>query len=379
MQSRGKAHCTCAAALLTLVATGSASAQTEAPAAPAAPPPEPPAVTAPAAPVETPPPGPLAAATAPAPTTPGVVPTVETTPPPAPPKAPAVPPPPYSLPWQLRPAAVGNAVRLDTSIGFYKKPGTAMAPAVTGGQSVATMLLATYKITPELAPILRAGIVQNDEPGPTKSGTAFANPILGLTGGWKLPASLRLSAIVASALPLGSGGTKTSAQNTESAAINRAPLVRSAMDNAMFAVNYLTALGGVDLAWVAHGFTVQAETTLFQLWRTRNELCADGTSKCAPDKTRTNLTTGVHVGYFIIPMLSLGTEVRYQRWLSTPAAVKSGATGRDNMSIAVGPRFHFKMSPTTWLRPGISYAMYLDEPASKSKYSLVQVDVPFAF
>jgi hypothetical protein len=303
--------------------------------------------------------------------------TVETTPAAPQPAAPAVPPPPYSLPWQLRPAAVGNVIRLDTSIGFYKNPATAMAPAVTGGSTVASMLLATYKITPMLAPVVRLGVVQNDNPGSVMgSGAAFANPVVGMTGGWKLPAKLRLSSILAVTVPIGSGGSKTAAQNTESAAINKGAPVRSAMDNAMFAVNYFTALGGADLAYVDGGFTAQAEVTLFQLWRVRNQLCTDGTSKCAAESSRTNATAGLHLGYFILPILSVGGEIRYQQWLKH-AAVKSPA--RENVSFAVGPRFHFKMSPTTWLRPGISYSTFIDEPLSKSRYSIVQVDVPFAF
>ena len=303
--------------------------------------------------------------------------TVETTPAAPQPAAPAVPPPPYSLPWQLRPAAVGNVVRLDTSIGFYKTPATAMAPAVTGGSTVASMLLATYKVTPNLAPVVRLGVVQNDNPGPVMgSGAAFANPVVGMTGGWKLPAKLRLSAILAGTVPIGSGGSKTAAQNTESAAINKGAPVRSAMDNAMFAVNYLTALGGADLAFVDSGFTAQVEVTLFQLWRVRNELCSDGTSKCAAEPSRTNATAGLHLGYFILPILSVGGELRYQQWLKH-AGVKS--PGRENVSFAVGPRFHFKMGPTTWLRPGISYSTFVDQPLSKSRYSIVQVDVPFAF
>jgi hypothetical protein len=334
MRSKRGIHTICSAALLTLAAAHPASAQT---------------------------------------------PTVETTPAPAAPAAPAVPPPPYSLPWQLRPAAVGNVVRLDTSIGFYKTPATATAAAVTGGSTVASMLTATYKITPMFAPILRLGVVQNDNPGPVMGGgAAFINPIIGMTGGWKLPSSLRASAILATALPIGQGGTKAAGANTMAAAVAKGAATRSAMDNAMFAVNYLSILGGGDLAYVDHGLTVQAEVTLFQLFRTRNEKCI-GMGKCAPDAKRTNSTAGLHVGYFVIPLLSLGTELRYQRWLSTPASVTADSTSRDNVSVAIGPRFHFKVGPTTWLRPGISYSAFLDKPLTKSKYSIVQIDLPFAF
>jgi hypothetical protein len=303
---------------------------------------------------------------------------VENTPAPAPPAAPAVPPPPYSLPWQLRPAAVGNVLRLDTSFGFYETPATAAAPAVTGGSTVVSMLTGTYKITPNFAPVVRLGVSQNNNPGPVMGGgAAFINPVVGMTGGWKLPASMRVSAILAAALPIGQGGTKAAGANTMAAAVAKGIATRSAMDNAMFAVNYFSVLGGGDIAYVDNGLTVQAEVTLFQLFRTRNENCI-GTGKCAPDSSRTNSTAGLHVGYFVIPMLSLGGELRYQRWLSTPASVKADSTSRDNVSVAIGPRFHFKVG-NTWLRPGVSYSAFLDKPLTKSKYSILQVDLPFAF
>src|SRR5262245_21875687 len=50
------------------------------------------------------------------------------------PDAKVAPPPPYSLPWQLRPAGVGTVVRLDTSLAFYKA--TDAAGAEDGGLTV---------------------------------------------------------------------------------------------------------------------------------------------------------------------------------------------------------------------------------------------------
>ena len=57
---------------------------------------------------------------------------------------------------------------------------------------------------------------------------------------------------------------------------------RSAMDNAMFAVNYFTAIAGGDLAYVDHKLTVQLEATLFQLLRVRGSNAASGTDSAAP-------------------------------------------------------------------------------------------------
>src|ERR1041384_439996 len=78
---------------------------------------------------------------------------------PAAPPAPKPKPPPYSLPWQLRPAVVANVIRSDTTFAFYKD-----AAGKESGSTVASMLLASYKVTEELAPMVRVGVVQNSPP-----------------------------------------------------------------------------------------------------------------------------------------------------------------------------------------------------------------------
>ena len=88
---------------------------------------------------------------------------------------------------------------------------------------------------------------------------------------------------------------------------------------------------------------------------------------------------GLHAGYFIVPMLSLGVEIRHQRWLTTPKNVVADSTARDTTTFAVGPRFHFEVSKGMWLRPGIAFAMPIDDPMKKSSYKIVQLDIPFSF
>ncbi len=109
-----------------------------------------------------------------------------------------------------------------------------------------------------------------------------------------------------------------------------------------------------------------------------------GTAGSGGSTTRTGLValvSGVHVGYFIIPMLSLGAELRHQRWLSTPKAVAADKTGtlRDNTTVAFGPRMHFEVAPGKWLHPGISLTLPLDDPMKKNSYKIVQLDIPFSF
>jgi len=336
----------------------SGAARADEPAAP------PPAEPAPAAAPAVVPAAPEAAAPAPAATA------VATAPAPAP--APAPPPPPYSLPWQLRPVAAVNVLRSDTAVAFYDNGAGAK------GSTVATMFLASYKVTPSLAPMLRFGFSQNDAPAAGVDGGSFVNPIVGATFAKKVD-SIRWAAFLGATVPIGQGGGNT--PDAGAATANTAGIrARSAMDNAMFAVNYFTAIAGGGVAYVDHKLTVQLEATLLQLFRVRGD-----SAPSATDSARTNSTVGLHAGYFIIPMLSLGGELRYQRWLSTPTQItmmnKVDIPGfaKDTVTFAIGPRVHFQVAKGMFLRPGIAYARGLDKPLTDASYNMVQVDVPFYF
>jgi hypothetical protein len=295
----------------------------------------------------------------------------------APPEAPKPKPPPYSLPWQLRSVVPANVVRSDTAFGFYQSKTT------RGGLATAAMLLVSYKVLPELAPLVRLGLVNNAAPDDKSARNNVLNPVLGALYAPKLDPHFKLGLFLGVTLPVGSGG----GEHPPAAAgpANQAgAAARSAFDNAMFAVNYLAVFPGVGVAYLNSGFTVQVETTLFQLMKTRGPSAAD--------KSNTNLTTGVHAGYFLIPELSIGAELRYQRWLSTPTSpnVRADKTGtlRDNTTFAIGPRAHIKLGDKMWLRPGVAFAMPLDDPlaygpthhaAANSHYKMLQIDVPFVF
>jgi hypothetical protein len=262
--------------------------------------------------------------------------------------------------------APASVIRSDTSLGLYKNP------AGQSGSAVASLLLASYKVTNELAPMVRVGVVSNSPPGTAKSATNFLNPVLGGLYGIKLSPERKLGLFLGLTVPIGSGGGN-SAPAEKKAANGAGIATRAAMDNAMFAVNDFTVFPGVDLAYVAHGFTAQVEATVFQLTRVK------GDAPAVPDSSRTNFTSGIHLGYFLIPMLSVGAELHHQRWLSTPAAVKANSAARDTTTFAVGPRVHVKLGSTMWLRPGLSFGMPLDDPMKTAKYKLFQLDIPFVF
>jgi hypothetical protein len=286
---------------------------------------------------------------------------------------PAAPPPPYSLPWQLRSVVPATALRSDSSASFYDNP------AGQGGSAIVTTLIACYKLTPTLAPIVRLGFVQNQAPGTQADGSSFLNPVVGLMYGRRVQ-SMRWALFGGVTLPVGSGSGDKPAAGT-SLANSAGRDARSGMDNAMFAVDYIAGGLGGDLAYVDHRFTVQAEATLFQLLRVHG---SDAGAQ-STDAARTNSTFGLHAGYFIIPQLSIGAELRYQRWLTTPTRLVAGAkvdipdANKDQVTVAIGPRAHFALSKSLFVRPGISYTRALDNPLSGASYNVVQVDVPVLF
>jgi hypothetical protein len=330
-------------------------------------------------------------------------------------------PSPYSLPWQLRSVMPVSVVRSDTVIAMGKTvavPAVGPAPAVDPKNvtTIVTGLIAAYKLTPEIQPFIRLAWVKNtisDVPATSidPSGTALANPVIGANYLMKLSPELRLAATLGFALPLGQGGgdkpaaTDTAALETWTKAnttIKSAIYARSAMDNAMFAPNYLTVFPGVGLAWIKDGLTIQVEATVLILRQMRDK-SDDPAVNYEKDGARTNLTSGLHVGYFLIKELSVGAELRYQRWLTTPyfmaddnpATQKNDDTKaaakelRDQATFAIGLRGHFKLGEGMWLRPGLSYSRGIDNPMASAstpmgpivatKYNIVQLDIPFIF
>jgi hypothetical protein len=274
-------------------------------------------------------------------------------------------PAPYSLPFQLRPSSAVNVIRSDTSTAFYKVSGER-------GSTTASLLLGSYKLTPDLAPFMRLGMVV-DSPPSGATAAAFVNPLVGVTYARKPHPTIHAASVFLVAVPIGMGGGNQPSANAR-AAQSAGILARSAMDNAMFAVNDLTFVIGGDVAYVNRGITVQAEATVLELIRVRGKAVQ-------PDSAKTNFTGGIHLGYFLASWMSLGTELRYQRWLSTPSFVGNDSTGtlRDTLSLAAGARVHISLGQGRWLRPAASYTRGLDDPMAARHYHIVQIDLPFVF
>jgi hypothetical protein len=325
-----------------------------------------------AAPAE-PPPTPLAPVEAPPPVQ--TVTPVDTVPPiePAMPVRPA----PYSLPFQLRTVHAVTAIRSDTSFGAYENTLAQGGVAVVSELSGSFLIPGTGGSAPNtgLAPTVKLTVVNDSPPGTGTGGFAFVNPVIGTCYALSLGAGFRMNTFLLVTLPVGMGGGDTPNKG-ELDARTVGPAIRSGMDNPLFGVNDLSVIPGFDVAYIGQGLTVQAEVTFAQLERVRGAAAQLEASKTA-------MTAGAHVGFFLAPYLSLGAELRFQWWIDPPFTVQTHKpnTSYDLTTLAIGPRLHFQLGPHMWIRPGVSYTRGLDPPMTPSSFNdnVAQLDIPLVF
>ena len=163
-----------------------------------------------------------------------------------------------------------TVIRSDTTVASYDTPDG------DGAFTAASFLLASVKLRRDFSPFVRVGVVGN------KEAAGLTNLATGGTLAVDVHPDVRLALFAGFALPVGSGGGDGPDPKV-AGAVKSGVLARSAMDNAMFAVNDFTFFPGIDLAYVAHGRTVQGEATMLSLSRVR---CA----AVQPDTPKINVT-----------------------------------------------------------------------------------------
>ena len=271
---------------------------------------------------------------------------------------------PFAAPFSLRAPAASNGVRAETAFGLDSRVSS----------TIVQYLSASYSPIDRLSFFLRGGWVDY-VPETGSSARAFTNVALGAQWVQTLTPEWRVAGALGTGLPVGQGGGD-SPNAGEAVAIAAGNLARSRLEGStMFSPNDLAPFLGGDLAWVSHGFTAQAEATVFELLRVQG-------AKADPDATKTSLVAGVHGAYFVVPQLSFGVELRDQTFLTTPAAVSAGKASRSWVSVGAGVRAHLKLGPSTWFRPGLGYFQPLDDPSptiSASRYHIFQLDLPLTF
>lgn len=262
----------------------------------------------------------------------------------------------------LRGVGAGSGIRLDQTFAPYAVADKSYFESVH-------FLSGSYKLSDSFAISARTGV---DRYGPSGASTTTGvlNTALGIQGATKVGSWFRFAASSGVVLPTANGGGNS--PNPDVAAAHKAGnLARAFMSGSMFAANEVTFPLGVDLAFVAKGFTAQIETGLSAAFRVRGE-------QATVDANKVNTGSGILVGYYVLPELSVGAELWYQRYLSTPTAVAKDSTQRDNLSVAGGVRAQVKAAGTTF-RPGVSYGVGLRGQVSDKHVQMVQIDLPVSF
>ncbi|MCE9573537.1 MAG: hypothetical protein K8W52_10300 [Deltaproteobacteria bacterium] len=249
-----------------------------------------------------------------------------------------------SLAWQLRPVTNRNLARIASAAAAFNDGNGNLDLAI------ATTWTGTYRLSDAWAPMVRLGLVGNNAPGAALDGSAFANPLVGATYTRRLGRSHRLALFGAATLPVGTGNARTHA----------ASMTALPSDRAMFDVDAMAAIAGVDVAYVRRGFTAQAEATLVQSVRVRGPAMATA--------TRTRAAVGAHLGYLVGWHVAVGADLHYE----------------DTLTAAVGVRMQFRVGKDTWIRPGLAYLRGLDRrgldaPLLTAHTTAVQFDLPMTF
>ena len=270
----------------------------------------------------------------------------------------------YSLPWNLRPAIAPNILRVDVALAFQSAALSTATIFTGGGRPFASL--------PDLGIYGRLGVVTHAPDG-VDSRAAFVNPLV--FGLWtpQLAPGLRLPIFLGVTVPVGPGSDSSPEQR---GAFGSGVYTRQAMDNAMFASNYFTVMGGAGVMWMGHGLTAQAEFTVLQLTRVWGE-------SVDKDESRTNLTVGLHVGYQVVPWLTVSAEMHYQRWLSDPASVVGAAPAgnalrRDQLTVGGGVRGNFPVGRFL-LRPGVAFFIPTNGFMDSKDYRILQFDLAVPF
>jgi hypothetical protein len=272
--------------------------------------------------------------------------------------------PPYTAPFQLRGIIPKSGVRIDTILGLYRSPSSSNA------QVTVMLLSGQWRVAEPIALQFRWGIDSN-QTGNDTTRTGIANPTVGALIGVPVGRDFRFAMSIAVGAPVATGGGDFPDPN-EAALQRQGALARSAMDNVSFAVNDVGFPSGFSFAYIRSGVTAQVDATVIPSVRVKGASSQTDTSKV-------NSTYGFFLGYLPVREVSVGVELRYQRFLTTPAAVERDPSTRDNLTFAIGPRFHFEVADGTWVRPGVSYGRGLRGPTEQQSFQMVQLDVPFSF
>jgi hypothetical protein len=268
------------------------------------------------------------------------------------------------LPFQLRSVSPRSGARIDTIVAPYRYADMSALETVV-------FLSGQLRLQQHFFLTARWGFDDNRVGNGDRNRTGIVNPAIGVTLAFPIGPAFRFAAATAISLPLATGGG--SGSDVDGIFLQRqGALARSAMDNAAFAFNDLGFPTGLSLAFVQRGFTAQLDGTIIASGRVKGP----GTEG---DAAKVNSTLGVFLGYFVIPEVSLGVELRYQYYLLPTALVDQDPSARDNLTVGAGGRIEIEVSDSTRLRPGICLSTGLSGYVEQQSFHMIQFDVPISF
>jgi hypothetical protein len=280
-------------------------------------------------------------------------------PPPSP-----TPPPSYVLPFQLRSVSPRNGIRIDTLVAPYRYADMSALETVV-------FLSAQLRLQQHFFLQARWGFDDNRVGTGDRNRTGVVNPSLGLTVAFPVGSVIRFAASTSVGLPLATGGGDGS--DIDGVFLQRqGALARSTMDNNSFAANDLGFPTGLSLAFVHRGFTAQVDGTVIPSGRVKGT----GTEG---DGAKVNSTFGLFVGYYVIPEISLGAELRYQYYLLPPSLVDRDPSARDNLTVGAGGRLEIELSDSARVRPGVCLSTGVLGYVEQQSFRMVQFDLPISF
>jgi hypothetical protein len=256
-----------------------------------------------------------------------------------------------------------NGIRIDTIAAPYR---------YNGMSALETVVYLSTQIRLQKHFFLQArwGFADNRVGTGDRNRTGFVNPTIGVTMAFPIGPIVRFAAMTSFGVPLATGGGDGDA---DGAFLQRqGMLARSAMENNHFTPNDLGFPTGLSLAAVHRGFTAQLDATIIPAGRVK------GTGR-QEDGARVNSTYGLFAGYFIVPQVSLGMELRYQYFLLPPSFVEVDPSARSNLTAGAGGRIEIELSDSTRMRPGICFSTGLAGYVEQQSFRMVQFDVPISF
>jgi hypothetical protein len=197
-----------------------------------------------------------------------------------------------------------------------------------------------------------------------------ANPTLGATVRVRRAGRVRVSFVLASTLPVGSGGGDAPARPSAL----RAMLNGTDWGGPMFGPNHLDVSEGIRLSATAARWTLRARSTLHPAVRVRGA----ATDQLGPRVIFAS--SGLTASYAPASRVSVFADLAETRFLNEPVFLRGSDPGaRADHYGALGVSMDLDLGGVRRLSPTLSVARAVDAPKNRRHFRLVEIEIQIAF